>query len=255
MTAPPVVRTDTEVGVATLVLNRPGKRNALGAAMVEALAAHLAEIATDESVRVVALRGAGRDFCAGADLAEIAASQSQGPEAGLADAHALSGVLAGIRALRQPVVAVVHGRALGGGAGLATACDLVLAREDASFGYPEVHLGFVPALVLSFLRRKIGESRAFELLVRGRPVKAREALSLGLVNQVMPHSAFDSEVQAYVDDLASRPPTAMALTKQLFHGVDGAPIADALARGAAVNALARLTDECREGVRRFLSRA
>ena len=167
-----VLRHDSADGVATLVLNRPGKRNALSARMVAQLSQHLHDVGEDPGVRVIALRGAGQDFCAGADLAELAASRSRGPEDGLADAARLGEVFVRIRRLGRPVVAVVTGRALGGGCGLATACDLVLAREDAVFGYPEVHLGFVPALVMSILRRKLGESAALELLLLGDRIGA-----------------------------------------------------------------------------------
>lgn len=254
MNSAPVVRRGGEDGVATLVLNRPEKRNALDRALVEELAGLLARVGDDPDVRVVALRGAGRDFCAGADLGEIAALQEHGPEAGLADAQRLGEVLVRIRRLRQPVVAVVTGRALGGGCGLATACDLILAHQDASFGYPEVHLGFVPALVMSILRRRVGESIAFELLMRGRGITADESAAIGLVNQVIPGDAFENVVEDYLAALASRPPTAVALTKRLFYGLEGVGIEDAIARGAEVNAIARLTEDCRRGVSNFLAR-
>lgn len=254
MNGAPVLRRDSGNGVAILVLNRPEKRNALAGALVEELSRLLAQLGEDSDVRVVALRGSGRDFCAGADLAEIAASQAKDAEAGLADARRLGEVLIRIRRLPQPVVAVVQGRALGGGCGLATACDLVLAHEDASFGYPEVHLGFVPALVMSFLRRKVGESTAFELMMRGRGITADECARIGLVNQVIPDGAFESTVDEYLAALAARPAMAVALTKRLFYGLDGVAIEDAVARGAEVNALARLTEDCRRGVAAFLQR-
>lgn len=241
-----------EAGVATLTLNRPHKRNALSAAMVAALSRRLAEVAGDTEVRAVALRSAGGDFCAGADLAEIAASQGKGVEAGLADARKLGEVFIGIRRIEKPVAAVVRGRALGGGCGLATACDIVLAHPGASFGYPEVHLGFVPAVVMAVLRRKVGEAAAFELAARGHRVDAERAVALGLATRVIPSEDFDTAVDTYLRDLAARPPTAIALTKRLFHGFDDAAFEDDVARGAEVNAIARLTRECRDGVGDFL---
>lgn len=254
MTRQPLVLAQTAGGVARLTLNRPEKRNALNAAMVEALHQELDRLADDSGARVVALGGAGADFCAGADLAEVAESQTQGPETGLAAAQRIGDLFVAIRRLPKPVVAVVHGRAFGGGCGLASACDLVLAHEDARFGYPEVHLGFVPAMVMAVLRRKTGESTAFELAVGGRPIGAAEAASAGLANQVLPADAFESAVRDYLSDLAERPPGAVALTKRLLYGLDGASFEDAVARGAEVNALARLADECRDGVNRFLKR-
>lgn len=246
------VSRESAAGVATLTLQRSHKRNALSAALVGELRAALAEADGDGSVRVIAIRGAGTDFCAGADLDEIAASQDRGLEAGLADAQHLGALFREIRQASRPVVAIVHGRALGGGCGLATACDLVLASEKASFGYPEVHLGFVPALVMAMLRRKVGEVAAFELAVRGHRIDAAEAASIGLVTRVLSDEGFEPAVDRYLRDLARRPPGAIAITKRLFHDVEGANFAEAVARGAEVNAAARLSDECRDGVRRFL---
>ena len=251
MTRELVVRSDAD-GVATLELNRPAKRNALSAALVARLTRLLDEAGADPKARVIALTGAGPDFCAGADLGEVAASRDQGPEAGLEDARRLGRVFVRIRRLERPVVAVVTGRALGGGCGLATACDLVLAREDAVFGYPEVRLGFVPALVMSILRRKTGEGTALELLLRGDRFGAAEARSAGLVNRVFAKDDFAAEVREYLCALAARPPGAVALTKRLFHGLDGVGFDASIARGAEVNAIARLTDDFGRGVDRFL---
>ena len=233
-----------DAGVAHVTLNRPRKRNALSVGLVTELSGILARIAGDHDVRVVALGGAGPDFCAGADLAEVAASE----------ARELGNVLAKIRRLPQPVAAVVRGRALGGGCGLAAACDIVLAHEAATFGFPEVRLGFVPALVMAVLKRKVGEAAAFDLVVRGHRVGAAEAAGLGLITRVVSAESFGAEVRAYLAELATRPPLAVRMTKELFHGLDGAAFEEALARGAEVNAVARLTDECRDGVRRFLGR-
>ena len=175
-------------GIATLTLNRPEKRNALSAALVQALKDALARAGADEN---------------------------------LADARSLGALFVAPRALSKPVVAVVQGRALAGGCGLATACDVVLASADAEFGYPEVHLGFVPAMVMAILRRKVPESRAFDLVARGHRIGASEAHSIGLVNQVYPPSGFQEGVE----------------------------------RGARVNVEARVTEACREGVRRYLERS
>ncbi len=249
-----VLRVERQDGVAILELNRPDKRNALNGALVAALADALAETAGDPDVRVVCLRGSGPDFCSGADLAELEAMASSGPVESMADAQRLGDVLSALRRHPRPVVAAVHGKALAGGCGLATACDLVLARDDARFGYPEVHLGFVPAMVLSILRRKVGEARAFELVARGRRIDASEARDLGLVNRVFGADEFDGAVAAYLAELAALPPSGLELTKRLFYGVDGLSVDDGIRRGAEVNALARLTEACRAGVRAFLER-
>jgi methylglutaconyl-CoA hydratase len=247
-----VLLRDVSDGIATLTLNRPEKRNALNAVLVAALADALADTADDPSVRIVALRGAGRDFCAGGDLEELQRVSAMSADDNLADARALGGVLSAMHAHPKPTVAVVHGRALAGGCGLATACDLVLAHEGAELGYPEVHLGFVPAMVMAILRRKVTEGRAFELVVRGHRVTAAEARSLGLVNRVFPGDSFDAEVGAYLGDLASRPPSAVKLVKALLHELADLDLLAGIERGARVNVEARATDACREGVRRFL---
>jgi methylglutaconyl-CoA hydratase len=251
----PLLETRVEAGVATLALNRPEKRNALDGALVEALREALAASAADPEVRVVAVRGNGPDFCAGADLDELGKIAAMGPEESLADATRMGDLFVAMRSHPRPVVAVVTGRALAGGCGLATACDLVLAHQEARFGYPEVHLGFVPAMVMAILRRKVGEGRAFELVARGEQVSAAEAKELGLVNRVVPGEGFDAAVAAYLDGLASRPPSAVTLSKRLLYGLDELSFAEGIARGAEVNALARMTPACREGVQRFLSRA
>ncbi len=238
--------------VLTIQLARPERRNALDAEMVAALRSVLDSVEADAAVRVVAIRGVEPDFCAGADLRALAASQAEGPEAGLADAQRLGDLFLRIRRLPKPVVAVVTGRALAGGCALATACDLALARDDARFGYPEVRLGFVPAIAAALLRRKVGESAAFELTVRGRQVGAARAAALGLANEVFAADGFEVRVGDYLAELAARPPLATSVTKRLLYGLDGTALEDAVARGAEVNALARLTQECREGVAAFL---
>jgi methylglutaconyl-CoA hydratase len=239
-------------GVANLHLNRPDKRNALNAELVSALKDGLRASAEDPEVRVVLLSGAGRDFCSGADLAELERIAGMGMEESRADALSLAELFRLLREHPRPVVAAVQGRALAGGCGLATACDMVLAREDARFGYPEVHLGFVPAMVMSILRRKVGEALAFELVSMGERVSATRAAEIGLVNRVLPESAFEEGVGAFVRDLASRPPGAVAMTKKLLYDLDGLDLAEGLRLGAEVNARARSSEECRAGVRSFL---
>lgn len=250
-----VLRWAVDGGVATLTLHRPDKRNALNGALVEALKEGLAKAAADVQVRVVALRGAGKDFCAGADLAELERIAGMSEEENLEDARSLGALLLAMRTLPKPIVAVVHGRALAGGCGLATACDLVLAHEAAELGYPEVHLGFVPAMVMAILVRKMGEGRAFDLVARGHRVSAGEARALGLVNHVFPADTFDGDVAAFLTDLAARPPSAVALTKGLLYELGDLSFEEGIERGARVNVEARATEACREGVRRFLDRS
>ena len=253
MSAPVVVSCADAVGA--LTLNRPEKRNALDAATVEGLKAGIAELSHDDAVRVITLTGAGPDFCAGADLAQLARiAAGADPLENVRDAQALGDLFIRIRHAPKPVIALVRGNALAGGAGLVAACDLVLAADDAVFGYPEVHLGFVPAMVMAMLRRAVGEKCAFELVARGNRISAIEAQRLGLVNRVYAPADFDNESHAYVSDLANRSASALSLSKRLLYGMDGMSFEEAIARGAEINALARNTDDCREGVRRFLEK-
>ena len=240
-------------GISTLTLNRPEKRNALNAELVAELKQALDRAAADPRVRVVRIAGAGKDFCAGADLAEVERVAEKGYEESLRDARSLGELFLKVRRHPRPIVATVHGRALAGGCGLATACDLVLARQGAELGYPEIHLGFVPALVMTLLRRRVGEGKAFELVSLGRRYDANEALGLGLVNAVFPEFTYATEVDRYLTDLSSRPAGALGLAKQLLYELDEMGVEEGLERAAQVNAEARISEECRAGVRAFLA--
>jgi methylglutaconyl-CoA hydratase len=246
------VQTALTDGVLTVTLNRPDKRNAIDAAMVEELLQSLEQAELDAGVRVVAVRGAGPDFCAGADLEELLASVDRTPEENAQSALRLGEVFLRMRALPKPVVAVVHGRALAGGCGLATACDLVLARDDAQLGYPEVRRGFVPAMVMAMLRRAVGEKAAFDLVATGRMLSADEAVALGLVARVVPALGFDDAVRELLTALAAVSPTASALIKRNLYELDGRSFAEGIRLGAEVNALARTTPDFRRAVELFL---
>jgi methylglutaconyl-CoA hydratase len=251
----PRVRVVRGAAVGRIVLSRPAKRNALDRRSAEELVEALKILGDDEAVRVVLLSAEGDDFCAGADLEALERMLGFDAEAHRQDAAALGRVYGYLRAMNKPVVAAVQGRALAGGAGLATACDIVLAHEQATFGYPEVRIGFVPAMVMTMLRRIAGERQAADLVLTGRTVDAYEALRIGLVSRVLAADRFEEEVESIVADMAKSPPAAMALTKRLFYAMDLQPFRGAIERGVDGNVEARLTDEFREGVRRFTRRA
>jgi methylglutaconyl-CoA hydratase len=251
MSEPTVVESLAD-GVLTATLNRPDKRNALDSATVAGLHAVLERAELDAEVRVVALRGAGTDFCAGADLAELLESADRTMDENRANARRLGDVFVRMRALPTPVVAVVHGRALAGGCGLATACDLVLARADAQFGYPEVSRGFVPAMVMAMLRRVTGEKVAFDLVMTGRVLSAAEAQAAGLVSRVIATAGFESEVATILRALARQSASAMALIKRQLYELDGRSFVDGVRLGADVNAVARTTPDFRDAIAAFL---
>ena len=240
--------------VLTLTLDRPDKRNALDSGLIEALHHELERAELDAEVRVVVLGGAGKDFCAGADLEEVLASADRSPGENEASALRLGTLFVRMRRLPKPVVAKVQGRALAGGAGLVTACDLAVAGAGAQVGYPEIQHGFVPAMVMSLLRRITGEKMALDLILTGRVLSADEARAAGLLARVVPDTDLDREVEALARGLADSSLTAVALTKHLFYHLESASLDDAIPLGARVNALARATPECREAIARFLKK-
>ena len=248
------IRVERAGAIARITLARPEKKNALDLLAARELQEALREIAADAEVRIVVLGADGDDFCAGADLAALFELLDADAAAQLRDAEALGDVFRVLREMPQVVIAAVRGRALAGGAGLATACDLVLADEGARFGYPEVRVGFVPAMVMALLRRQIGEKRAFELVATGRQVPAREALELGLVSRVLSHGEFESAVEQLAKELAAMPPEALRSTKRLFYALDDVGFSDGIAQAVRVNVEARSTKEFRDGVRRFAPR-
>lgn len=240
--------------IRTLTLNRPEKRNALNDALVDALKSAMRDADENEDLRAVVLRGAGKDFCSGADLSALQKIAGASYEDNLEDAHNLAELFALPRKMRIPVIAAVHGRALAGGCGLATACDLVLATETARFGYPEVKLGFVPAIVTAFLRRNIGEKRAFELITQGFEFTAQEALELGLINRVFTDGEFASEVETYCSIYVKLSSTAVSLTKDLLYGMDSLAFEESIELGTETNVEARMSDDCQTGILKFLNK-
>jgi methylglutaconyl-CoA hydratase len=240
--------------IGRVVLARPEKKNALDRQAADDLFAALAQFEGDATIRAIHLAADGDDFCAGADLEALERTLDAGAEVHRADAEALGRVFLAIRALMKPVVCSVRGRALAGGAGLATACDIVLAHEDAEFGYPEVRVGFVPAMVMTMLRRAVGEKHAADLVLTGRVINAEEAERIGLVSRVVPAATFDDEVDATLQQIARAPTTALALTKWLFYKLDSLSFDDGVAAGVVTNVEARSTDDFKKGVRRFTER-
>lgn len=241
-------------GVLTGTLNRPEKKNAIDTAMIDGLAALLERAELEAAVRVVVVRGAGKDFCAGMDLEELLQSADRSVEQNRAAALRFGGLFLQMRSLPKPVLAVVQGRALAGGCGLATACDLVLAAESAQFGYPEVQRGFVPALVMNMLRRAVGEKIAFDLAATGRLMTSREAERAGLVSRVWPDAEFEAGTQELVRTMAGLSPTALALTKQQLYRLDGVGFEEGIHLSADVNAVSRTTPDFRTAIAAFLKK-
>ncbi|MGB3617184.1 MAG: enoyl-CoA hydratase/isomerase family protein [Catalinimonas sp.] len=250
-----MVRYDLEGRTAYLTLNRPEKRNALNGEMVTALREALTRAEADAGARVVVVRAEGKVFCAGADLGALRQLQTATYDDNLADSEHLGALFRQIYLGPKPVVAQVHGHAIAGGCGLATVCDFTFAAEGARFGYTEVRIGFVPALVTVFLTRKVGEGHAKSLLMTGELITAARAREVGLIQEVLPPEALADRVRTFADQLAEQTSgESLAATKALLAEVPALPLDDALQRAAAENARARGTDDCRRGIAAFLAK-
>jgi methylglutaconyl-CoA hydratase len=241
-------------GVARIALHRPERRNALDQELLTELRDALRLSAADESVRVVVVTGAGKDFCSGMDLGTFAGAGPDDIAKFQAEARNMAGLLLDMRRHPRPIVAVVQGRALGGGCGIATAADMVLAADSAQFGYPEINIGFVPAIVMAILRRLVSEKRAFELIATGAVISAGAALEFGMINRIIATDTFESDVEEFVMNLASKSSSALALSKELFYRTDVMPFEAAIEAGAQINAYARTTDDFKRGIEKFIKK-
>jgi len=240
--------------VARITLNRPDKRNALNDAVITGIKGLLLDADHDERVRVVVISGAGKDFCSGADLTALQKIADASVAENQDDARSLMELFLMLRGLAIPVVAAVQGRALAGGCGLATACDLVLASSSARFGYPEVRIGFVPAMVMAILRRNVSEKNAFGLITRGEQISAAEAKRIGLVNEVFSEDSFAGDVEEYLNGFNETSRSAVTLTKKLLYEIDALDFNAALDAGVDVNVIARMTEDCKQGIAKFLKK-
>jgi methylglutaconyl-CoA hydratase len=245
---------ENENAAAYLTLNRPDKRNALNETVINELKEALRAAEADANVNAVVLRGAGKDFCAGADLSQLQRVAQATVLDNLDDALGFADLLLQMRRLKKPIIAAVHGRAFAGGAGLATACDLVLATRSAQFCYTEVRIGFVPAVVMAIARRNLSEKRTFEILTTGKLLSAEEAAAYGFINRVCDDAAFESELEKLIGEVTGVSASAVRLTKYLLYQTDALSFEQALRAGAELNALARLTPDCQQGVQRFLQK-
>ncbi len=251
----PLVLYEVRDRIAYLTMNRPQKRNALNNALIQALAEALSRAEAESRVRVIVLRGRGPAFCAGLDLQHLAEMQKASLEENMADSLRLMELFKLMYTLAKPLIAQVEGPALGGGAGLATLCDFIFATPNAQFGYTEVRIGFVPALVMVFLVRQLGERKARELLLTGTILSAKDAHQLGLVREVLPPEEISERIHAFATHLAkTTAPESIARTRWMLAHLFNYPFPQILEFAAEQNARARLTKDCQTGIRRFLQR-
>jgi methylglutaconyl-CoA hydratase len=249
------IRIERRGVIGCIMLCRAEKKNAIDGPTAEAMFAGLQNLESDNQVRIVHLTGDGDDFCIGTDFDAMSRLVNEPSEVQRRDAEALGRVYLAARALMKPVVCSVRGRALGTGAGLALACDVSLAHQDAEFGFPDVRMGFVPAIVMPMLRRTLGEKRAADLVLSGRVINAEEAGAIGLVSRVLPAASFDADVDAMLAGLSGSSATSLALTKWLLYKLDSLSFEDGVAAGIVTDVEARATDDFRAALRRRLGDA
>lgn len=241
--------------VCFLTLNRPEKKNALNAAMVSDLKKLFTRAEADASVKVIVLKANGDAFCSGADLESLQQLQKNSHEENLKDSNHLKELFYQIYTLKKVVIAQVHGHALAGGCGLATVCDFVFAVPIAKMGYTEVRIGFVPAIVMVFLLRKVGEQRAKQLLLSGELISGEDTLKFGLVNQLVAEEQLSDEVISFCTRLIQNNSIqSMELTKQMIAQSQSMTLEDGLSYAAEMNAKARATDDCKRGINAFLNK-
>jgi methylglutaconyl-CoA hydratase len=248
------LHTRLEEGVFTITMNRPDKRNALNPAMMEDLTHAFMAAGDDPACGIILLTGAGSAFCAGLDLDHLETMRAKTPEEHRLDSERIARLLRTVFDTPKPTIAAVNGAAIAGGMGLATLCDFTLSAPEAKFGYTEVKIGFVPAIVSAYLRHQIGDKRSRDLLLTGRLIKAVEALDMGLVTRIVSEQELMDEAYRLAHCLLRNSPAALQATKRLMNEHANHHLDQEIESAIAANAEARTTDDFKEGVRAFLDK-
>lgn len=249
------LETDNTGGVGRIWLNRPDVRNAMSATMIAELAAAIDAANADPAVRVIMLGGRGKGFCAGADLKWMGSGKQMSPEDSRADTGNLASVMRRLYESPKPTLARIHGACFAGGMGLATACDISIAGDDARFCLSEVKLGLIPAMISPYVMKAIGERNARRYMLSAEVFDAAEAYRIGFVSDVAPVAELDARVDAMLGHLLAGSPQALDSCKQLIRAVTGRPIDDALTLDTAERiARARASDDAQEGIASFFEK-
>ncbi|HEX8816562.1 MAG TPA: enoyl-CoA hydratase-related protein [Terriglobales bacterium] len=247
------IQLSTENGVATITLNRPDKRNAISYELIDDLLAALEEVAQSPAL-VLVLTGSGKAFCSGMDLENLKALLGRSPEQSLMDSQTMARLFRSLYEFPKPTIAAVNGPAIAGGCGLATLCDFTLSVPDAKFGYTEVRIGFVPAIVSTFLLRQVGEKHARDLLLTGRIITADEALRIGLINEVVPSDKLISRAKELAAELMENSPASLRYTKRLLSDNARRELDVQVETAVLENAAVRSTADFHEGITSFLEK-
>lgn len=248
------IETSRQRGILRVTLNRPEKRNALNPKMIDELTAVLAGAGEDASCGVVLLTGAGSAFCAGLDLEHLESLENRTASEHRADSERIAKLFRALYDCPRPTIAAVNGAAIAGGCGIATLCDFTLAVPRAKFGYTEVRIGFIPAIVSTFLTAQVGEKQARDLLLTGRIFEAAEADAMGLVNHVLEPEDLLPAAERLAGQLLENSPEALAATKRLLSANARLALDAELETAIQANADARLTGDFHEGIRAFLEK-
>ena len=250
-----MVNYQIENRIATITLDRAEKRNALNGELVDQLKEAFQNAFDDDAVKVILLQANGKVFSAGADLAYLQQLQANSYEENLADSNSLRELFEMIYYGSKPVIAKVQGHAIAGGCGLANVCDVTFVSSEAKMGYTEVKIGFIPAIVMTFLVRKIGESKAKELLLSGRLIPAQKIVEIGMAHHVFEPNDQNNSVLAYCQSLVENCSShSLAITKKMINTIQDMNMKDALLYAAEQNAKARSSDDCKKGISAFLNK-
>ncbi len=239
--------------IATITLNRPDKRNAISYELIDDLLAALGEV-DKSAAQVVILTGAGKAFCSGMDLDNLRALTTRSHDDNVRDSQTMARLFRSLYDFPKPTIAAVNGAAIAGGCGLATLCDFTIASSEAKFGYTEVRIGFVPAIVSTFLIRQVGEKLARDLLLTGRIIGAEEAQRIGLANEVVAPDQLLARAREIAASLLENAPASLRATKRLLSVYAARDLDVDIAAAVEANAQIRTTDDFREGVASFLEK-
>lgn len=237
-----------------IILNRPEKRNSLDEEMIEELTLTFKNLSADKETKSIILSGAAGNFCSGLYLDYLQKISEYDILENKADSQKFRDLLFGIYNCKKPVIAMVEGYALAGGCGIASACDILVAAEDSQFGYTEVKIGFIPAIVMIFLLKRVTESHAKDLLLTSKFITGTEAHRIGFVNYVTSKEKLEDTTLNICKDLNKLPLSSISLTKEMFRNVSSMSLESSLDYAVDMNAITRMTEECKNGVKNFLTK-
>lgn len=245
---------ETADQTAKIILNRPDKRNSLDEEMISEIT-HAFQSSYDSSEKCLVISGAGGNFCSGLYLDYLQKISEFDILQNKSDSGRFREMLMSIYNCPKPVIAMVDGYALAGGCGIASACDFIFCSDKSQFGYTEVKIGFIPAIVMAFLLKRVSEANARELLLTSKFITGEEAYRIGFVNKVIPAEKLEEEVSLLCKEMKKLPESSIRLTKEMFRNVSEMSFTTALDYAVDLNAITRMTDECRHGIMNFLSKS